>query len=96
MLRSDEDSEKFNQYFISVEQELMLETSTLTSSLFFCMSAYYIFNLAYHPKIKDLWEFFQVKVFDLPSEDKRVKCSPSAITHFSGISRYFKKLNDIS
>ena len=54
MFRSEEGSETFHQYFVSVEQQLMLECSTLIAVLFYYLAAHYIFNLSYHPKSKEL------------------------------------------
>lgn len=53
VLFSDDDSDdedKLQQFFICVEQNLMLECSNITSAIFFCIGAHYIFNLNYHPK----------------------------------------------
>ena len=91
MFRSEEGSETFHQYFISIEQQLMLECSTLIAALFYCMAAHYIFNLSYHPKSKEFWTFIQQKTFNLPSNELRL--SPSAASHFTGISRLFESLN---
>lgn len=46
---SDED-EPINQYFVAVEQKLMMESSCITAAIFFTVAAHYIFNLSYHPK----------------------------------------------
>ena len=90
MFRSEEGSETFHQYFISIEQ-LMLECSTLIAALFYCMAAHYIFNLSYHPKSKEFRTFSQQKTFNLSLNELRL--SPSAASHFTGISRLFESLN---
>ena len=90
MFRSEEGSETFHQYFISIEQ-LMLECSTLIAALFYCMAAHYIFNLSYHLKSKEFWTFIQQNTFNLPSNELRL--SPSAASHFTGISFLFESLN---
>ncbi len=79
------------QHFVCVEQDLMMETSTIMSAIFFCIAAHYIFNLSYHPKAGDVWVFIQEKVLGIPSKTG-VKRHPSSMTHFSGISRVFDKL----
>jgi hypothetical protein len=74
------------QYFIAIEQCLMLESSNLIAGVFFLLGAHYIFNVMYHPKAKDVLTFLQEKVLHLPS--KLSKRSPSVIAHVSGIARY--------
>ena len=78
------------QHFISVEQGLMLETSNIVASIFFCVAAHYIFNLAYHAKTGDVWVFIQ-EVLGIPSK-AGVKRHPSNLTHFSRISRMYETL----
>ena len=87
----EDDSEHLSQYFIAVEQKLMLECSTLIAALFFGMVAHYVFNLEYHSKVKGVWLFLQEKVFQLPT-DKNGKHSPSCIVHVTGISRVHAKM----
>lgn len=93
MFRDDDDEDTvLNQYFVSVEQELMMETSTLISAIFFTIAAHYIFNLTYHRKSGDVWVFIQEKVLGLASKIG-TKRSPSAISHFSGIQRVYDSTN---
>ena len=87
-----DDDEDLQQYFISVEQELMLETSNLIAAVFYCVAAHYIYNLSYHKKAGDFWIFAQEKMLQLPSK-AGIKRSPSSVTHFSGISRTFADLD---
>ena len=86
----DEDDE-LNQYFVSVEQELMLESGNLTAAIFYCLSPHYIFNLTYHKKSGDVWLFVQERVLGLPPK-ARVKHLPSSIVHFSGIQCTFEEI----
>ena len=92
LVKFQDEDEGLSQYFIAVEQKLMLECSTLSAALFFGMVAHYIFNLEYHSKVKGVWLFLQDKVFQLPSSDKGGKHSPSCIAHITGISRVHTKL----
>ncbi len=83
----DEDEENLaGQYFIAVEQCLMMESSNLVAALFYLLCAHYIFNVQYHPKASDVLTFIQEKVLTLPS--KKGKRSPSVLSHVSGIGRY--------
>ena len=51
ILFSDPDDDCLTkQYFICVEQDLMLESSSIISAIFFALAAHYVFNLSYHPK----------------------------------------------
>ena len=87
-----EDSELPDQYFICVEQELILECSSLEAAIFFCIASHYFLNLEYHPKGKDLWLFIQEKVLQLPTKLKKgakAYLSHSSSAHFSGITRLF-------
>ena len=69
MLKDDDEEETIrNQYLISVEQELMTETSNLMAAIFFTIAAHYIFNLSYHRKAGDLWLFIQEKILGLASK----------------------------
>lgn len=79
----DEDS-LMQQYFICVEQQLMMESSNLISAIFLCLAAHYIFNIQYHPKAKDVWEFIQENVLDISSKGNKKRNATSS-THFSGI-----------
>lgn len=74
------------QYFICVEQQLMLESSTLISAIFLCLAAHYIFNVEYHLKCKDVWEFIQENVAGILSKGKKKRNATSS-THFNGIVR---------
>ena len=82
MLKDDDDEDTImNQYFISVEQELMIESSNLMAAIFFTIAAHYIFNLSYHRKAGDLWLFIQEKILGLTSK-AGTKRNPSSSVHF--------------
>ncbi len=59
----DDDEDALPQYFIGVEQHLMLESSTILSAIYFCVAAHYVFNLNYHKKSGSMWTFIQEKNF---------------------------------
>lgn len=50
MFSDEDEDEPINQYFVSVEQNLIMESSSITAAIFFAVAAHYIFNLRYHPK----------------------------------------------
>ena len=81
------------QFFIAIEQQLMMETSNIFAAVFYLMASHYIFNLSYHNKINYVLLFLQEKVLDLPSST--VKRTPTALTHFSGIARFRQKVDSM-
>ena len=54
--------DKFDQFFIAVEQKLMIDCNDLTTALCFLLGRHYILNLSYHSKLHDIMTFFQEKV----------------------------------
>ena len=92
VLLKDYEDDELNQYFVSVEQELMLESGNLVAALFYCFAAHYIFNLTYHKKSGDVWLFLQERVLQLPSKAR--KTLPSSVSHFSGIQRTFEEIQE--
>ena len=36
-----------------------MESTNLPSAVFFCIAAHYVFNLAYHKKTTDFWQFIE-------------------------------------
>ena len=93
----EQDSELPQQYFISVEQQLILECSSLESAIFLCVASHYFLNLEYHPKAKDVWLFIQEKVLQLTTKSRKgtkTYLSPTTSAHFSGISRFFESMEE--
>ena len=86
----DDDEDTRGQYFISIEQKLMLESSNLVTTIFNLLASHYVLNLAYHPKVKDLLTFLQEKVLQIPSsgDGTKHKMNPLSSAHVSGISRF--------
>ena len=84
----DVDDEDINQqFFIAVEQSLMLETNNLVSAIFACVAAHYVFNLSYNPKAG---LFIQERICEIPS--KGCKRHASTVSHFSGIARTYEEM----
>lgn len=83
--------EDINQYFIAIEQTLIMQTQNLVSAIFFVVAAHYIFNMNYHPKLKDLMTFLQVKMAGL--KDERHKWGAVVGTHVNGLSRQYALLD---
>lgn len=82
----EDDDDLLGQYFIAIEQQLMLESSNIFAAVFHLLCTHYIFNLQYHPKGRELLTFLQEKVMHLSST--KYKRSPTVVSHISGISRY--------
>ena len=92
---ADEDiaGDCFQQYFIGIEWQLILETNNCLSAVFACTAAHYIFNLHYDKKCCKVWQFIQEKVLKLPAKATSKK-TPSTSAHFAGIKRYFDTLKE--
>ena len=83
----EDDEDLLGQYFIAVEQVLVLESSNIVAAVFHLMAAHYLYNVQYQAKAKELYIFLQEKVLHLPSSS-RGKRSPAMLAHIAGISRY--------
>ena len=57
--------DEVQQFFISIEKTLTMESSNFISALYFLLAAHYIFNMSYHQKAKDILSLLQVKVANL-------------------------------
>ena len=86
----EEEIDVTKQYFLAVKQELMIETSNVVVALFYLLASYYIFNLQYHSKSKDVLSFLQEKVAGLPSTGTAYKKTPTVVAHTAGITRYYE------
>ena len=93
LFKDDDDEGVLNQCFISIEQQLMMESSNVVSAVFLCIAAHYIFNLSYHRKSGDVWLFIQEKILHLQSK-AGLKPHPSTVSNFSGIQRVFDSIQD--
>ena len=59
------------QYFIAIEQQLLLECQTLERAIFTMFAVHYVFNIEYHSKVKDVFYFLQEKVFGFTDTFKK-------------------------
>ena len=75
------------QYFIAVEQELLLECKNFENAVFLLMAVHYVFNIEYHPKVKDVFFFLQKKVLDIPDTNKH---SPMYLSVSSAIDLFLQ------
>jgi len=76
--------DEFDQFFIAIEQKLLMECSDLATALYLLLGSHYILNLSYHPKLHDTIMFFQEKVAKITTSSSKSK-SPVAANHISGI-----------
>ena len=99
------EGDEYDQYFIAVEQTLMLECRDIATALFLLLASHYVFNLSYHTKCTDFLIFIQEKVAKIPSvtsadsdskHKKRKEKSPVALSHTNGIARSYDSLKDVS
>ena len=85
----DEDNEDVcGQFFVAVEQSVMLECSNIFATIFYLIAAHYMFNIEYHAKVNYPLLFLQENVLGLPS--KSIKHTPTALSHFTSIPRYLE------
>ena len=84
------DHDEYIQYFIALEQTLILECKDIVTVLFLLLAAHYIINLSYHAKVHKL---LQEKVAEFPSDEvtKKIK-SPIATSYIQGISSVYKSM----
>lgn len=90
----DDDEDTPPQFFISIEQQLMLESHNIITAIFSCIAAHYVFNLSYHKKTGDFWVFIQEKILQLPSKQGSKK-NASTTSHYNGIQRYYSAANKL-
>ena len=85
-----------DQYFISVKEQLVLESRDFPTAIFLLVASYYIFNLAYHAKVEDLLCFVQEKIALIPSASRRKCKSPVVQNHINGINCMYKTIQESS
>ena len=56
-------SDVLPQYFVAIEQQLLIECKSIERAIFTVLAAHYAFNIEYHPMVKDVLYFLQEKVF---------------------------------
>ena len=59
--------DEYDQYFISIEQKLSMESTDLATAIFNLLGCHYIFNLSYLTKLTDMMRFIQEKVAQISS-----------------------------
>ena len=67
------DHDEYVQYYIALEQTLILESTDITTALFLLLAAHYIFNLSNHTKVHELLRFLQEKAAEIPSDENAQK-----------------------
>ena len=82
-----DEPDEFHQYFVALEGQLLLESANISTALYLCLGAHYIFNLKYHKKAIDVWQFIQEKIAGIPSKKGSNKKNPSYVNHCTGICR---------
>lgn len=87
--------DEYDQYFLTIEQSLVMESRDVAGAVFFLLASHYVFNLSYHSKCADLLTFLQERVAKIPSFEarkKRKEKSPVALSHVNGITRVYNRL----
>lgn len=60
-----------DQFFIAVEQELLVKCRNICDALLVLISVHYIFNIEYNPKVYDFFLFFQECILELSHEGRK-------------------------
>ena len=50
------------QFFIAVEQQLLLECKSLEKAVYVMVASHYVFNIEYRHRVKDVFIFLQEKI----------------------------------
>lgn len=60
-----------DQFFIAVEQELLVKCRNISNALLILISVHFIFNIEYNPKVHDIMCFIQEHVMGLPFDGRK-------------------------
>ena len=74
-----------DQYFIAVEQQLLIKVPNLSDAILLLLSVHYTFNIEYNSKIHDLLCFIQEYVLEVPFNGRK---SPLYSSFTSAIECY--------
>ncbi|XP_019854847.1 PREDICTED: uncharacterized protein LOC109583811 [Amphimedon queenslandica] len=86
------EGDELDQYFIAIEQCLILECKDIPTALFLLIASHYVFNISYQPKAQDFFAFIESKLLNISSSTYKSK-SPVALSHINGITREHEVLN---
>ena len=92
MFDADEDIDP--QYFIAVEQQILMECKDIVNALFHLVSTHYVFNMSYHTRVQDVFYFIQEKVLSI--QDVTIKKSSMYLSITSAIECYVQREDDDS
>ena len=53
------------QYYIAIEQKIVFQCLSLCKALYFLFIVHYVFNLEYHPRVKEFYYFMQDHLFKI-------------------------------
>ena len=56
-----------SSYKITVDQEEITKCSDMTMAIYLTFSLHYIFNISYHIKLTDYFNFLQEVIFEMPT-----------------------------
>ena len=86
-----EDSSR-NEYFVMIEQQLLVKTNDFRKSIFLLIAVHYVFDLEHDSTVGDTLLFLQELVCDLKGGKTKHSAVYSAIS--TRLYRTSKKLND--
>lgn len=82
------DSDFAPQYFVAIEQSLLVECKSIKSAFFTVFVAHYVFNIEYHCRVRDFYFFVQENLFEIPLTSKKSVMLSNVCT---GIKSLIKK-----
>lgn len=88
----DADDDIDPQYFIAVEQQILLECKDISNALFHLVCTHYVFNMSYHVRAKDVLHFIEDKILHI--KDTTVKKSSMYLSITSAIECYVQKKDE--
>ena len=84
----DADPELRPQYFIAIEQNLVVECNSLVGAVYTLLMTHYVFDLGYHPKAKDFYMFLE-HLLDIKNSGE--KKSANFLSTMTGIESFKAK-----
>ena len=62
------------EYYVFIEQRVLMKVTSLTTALLMWFISHYVFNLEYHKYYQNPAMFIQEFIFNLPESKKKSQC----------------------
>lgn len=77
-----------DQYFIAVEQVQYMEVCEVVRGLFILLALHYVFDMEYHPRLRELYLFFEDKILSISTPSCKESATYCNVT--SAIEMYIR------